>query len=743
MNTKVAAPFAMHTVRTVGLGAVVVVAGTVFVLGDAGVRAGVLATVAVGSVLAISAAIRRYRPDDSRCWWALFGASVLFMFGVSLRSDPTALNHSFPLLPDLFTLTGYALVGYALSRWIRDRRSIDDITPLVDAGLIFLGTLFLSWLLFISPALGSPRSSASTVFNGLYPAIDAALITLTTYLLFSSKPRTPALQWALVALVATLVGDISYAFAATTDDAPSSGLLDGIYLFAYLALAMAALDPSMRTVSQRQTPAPAHSSRRVVFVVTLLVVCATVPLLGSAVSTGDLIVRSLLLASILVGAFLRGERALTRVQVGEEHAKYLAAHDLLTGLPNRTMLDEEFTRLERTQTPGRTCVLFVDLDNFKMVNDSYGHRVGDELIVAAARRIRAAVGAADTVVRYAGDEFVVLTRRDRGGAEALARRIIDRTNEPFPLSAATAYVTASVGIADADRLHDAIREADTAMYHAKSLGAARYAFFDESLRARATSAIETATALRGAIRRGELEVYYQPIIETTSRTTVVYEALLRWNWQGRVRTPNEFIPIAESTNLIKEIGEWVLRTAMSDLVTLRSNGQDVTMSVNVSPMQLRDDSLPVIVARLLDTYGLDGADLALEITESVLIDDMGTAKSVLDRLAAMGVLIVLDDFGIGYSSLSRLRAMPIALLKIDKSFVHQIGTSESDTQLIRAIVAMASALPVATVAEGVETEEQAAIIEALECRFAQGFLFGRPAPVAHWLLESAETRAGR
>ncbi|MCJ0892460.1 bifunctional diguanylate cyclase/phosphodiesterase [Rhodococcus sp. ARC_M5] len=740
MNTKVAAPFAMHSKRTAGLITVAVVATTVFVLGDAGVRAGVLATVAVGSVLAITAAIRRYRPDDSRCWWALLGASVLFMFGVSLRSDPSALNHSFPLLPDLFTLTGYALVGYALSRWIRDRKSIDDITPLVDAGLIFLGTLFLSWLLFISPALESPRSSASTVLNGVYPAIDAALITLTTYLLFSAKPRTAALQWALIALVATLVGDVSYAFAATTPDAPASGLLDGIYLFAYLSLAMAALDPSMRTVSQRQIPAPAHSSRRVVFVVLMLCVCATVPLLGSAVSTGDLIVRSLLLASILVGAFLRGERALTRVQASEEHAKYLAAHDLLTGLPNRTMLDEEFTLLERAQSPGRTCVLFVDLDNFKMVNDSYGHRVGDELIMAAASRIRSAVGAADTVVRYAGDEFVVLTRRDRGGAEALARRIIDRMNEPFPLSAATAYVTASVGIADADRLHDAIREADTAMYHAKSLGPARFAFFDESLRARATSAIETATALRGAIRRGELEVYYQPIIATASRATVVYEALVRWNWQGRVRAPNEFVPIAESTNLIKEIGEWVLRTALSDLVTLRANGQDVTMSVNVSPMQLRDDSLPVVVGRLLDTYGLDGADLALEITESVLIDDMGAARSVLDRLAAMGVLIVLDDFGIGYSSLSRLRAMPIALLKIDKSFVHQIGSSESDTQLIRAIVAMASALPVATVAEGVETEEQAAIIEALECRYAQGFLFGRPAPIAHWLLESAERR---
>ena len=740
MNTEVAAPFAAQSKRTVGLAAVVLVATVVFVLGDADVRAGLLATVAIGSVLAISTAIRRYRPDDSRCWWALFGASVLFMFGVSLRSDPSTLTHSFTLLPDLFTLTGYALVGYALSRWIRDRKSIDDITPLVDAGLIFLGTLFLSWLLFISPALESSHSSASTVLNGVYPAIDAALITLTTYLLFASKPRTAALQWALAALIATLVGDVSYAFAATTADAPTSGLLDGIYLFAYLSLAMAALDPSMRTVSQRQAPAPAHSNRRVVFVVTLLVVCATVPLLGSAVSTGDLVVRSLLLASILVGAFLRGERALTRVQFGKEHAKYLAAHDLLTGLPNRTMLDEEFARHERSQTPGRTCVLFVDLDNFKIVNDSYGHRVGDELIVAAALRIRSAVGAADSVVRYAGDEFVILARRDRLGSEALARRIIDRMNDPFPLSAATAYVTASVGIADADRLHDAIREADTAMYHAKSLGAARYAFFDESLRARATSAMETTTALRGAIRRGELEVYYQPIVDTATRATVVYEALVRWNRDGRVCTPNEFIPIAESTGLIKEIGEWVLRSALSDLVTLRAHGQNVTMSVNVSPMQLRDDSLPAIVGRLLDEYDLSGADLALEITESVLIDDMGTAKSLLDRIAAMGVLIVLDDFGIGYSSLARLRAMPIALLKIDKSFVHEIGRSESDTQLIRAIVAMASALPVNTVAEGVETEEQASIIESLECRFAQGFLFGRPAPIAHWLLESAQRR---
>ncbi|CAB4926733.1 unannotated protein [freshwater metagenome] len=164
------------------------------------------------------------------------------------------------------------------------------------------------------------------------------------------------------------------------------------------------------------------------------------------------------------------------------------------------------------------------------------------------------------------------------------------------------------------------------------------------------------------------------------------------------------------------------------------------MSVNVSPMQLRDDSLPGIVQRVLDTFGVAGADLALEITESVLIDDVGAAKTVLDRLAAMGVLIVLDDFGIGYSSLNRLRKMPIALLKIDKSFVHEIGVSDSDVQLIRAITAMASALSVTTVAEGVETEEQAAIIEQLDCRFAQGYLYGRPAPIAHWLLESAQQR---
>lgn len=733
MNARVVAPFAVPTVRTVVLAAVVSVATIVFLLGNDQVRATVLAVVAVGSVAAICTAIRFYRPDDARCWWALFGASVTFLFGVALRSDPTAVHRSMPLLPDLFTLTGYALIGYALFQWIRDRNSIDDITPLVDAGLIFLGSVFLSWLLFISPALGSPRSSASTVLNGIYPAIDTALITLTTYLLFSAEQRTTALRWALAALVATLVGDISYAFATAGHHAPSTRLLDSVYLFAYLSLAMAALDPSMRTVSQPQTPAPAHSSRRVVFVVLLLVVCATVPLLGSSVSTGDLVVRSLLLASILVGAFLRGERALTRVQIGQDQAEYQAAHDLLTGLPNRTMLDEEFDRHERMPGDGRTCVLFVDLDNFKMVNDSYGHRVGDELIVATAARIRSAVEPEDTVVRYAGDEFIVLTRRDRRGAESVARRIIERMNEPFPLSAATAYVTASVGIADADRLHDAIREADTAMYHAKSLGASRYTFFDESLRARATSAIETATALREAVRRDELEVYYQPIVATGTREVVVYEALVRWNWKGRIRTPDEFVPIAESTNLIKEIGEWVLRTAIGDLVALRENGQAVTMSVNVSPLQLRDDSLPIIVGRLLDAHGVEGSGLALEITESVLIDDLGMANTVLDRLAAMGVLIVLDDFGVGYSSLNRLRTMPIAVLKIDKSFVHEIGNSDSDTQLIRAITAMASALPVTTVAEGVETEDQAAALESLDCRYAQGFLFGRPAPLSHWL----------
>ncbi len=738
MDTKVPSVHRMFfgIQRVAGLATVVIAASVVFYAGNASLRSVVLGVFAVGSVVAIAVGIRRYAPSDATSWWCLFGAAALFLLGVGLRGDPTVYPVVVTAMSNAFTLAGYAATATALAHWILERRSSDDITPLIDAALITLGTLFLSWVLFISPLLDSEVGTPAAVMNGIYPAIDAGMITLVTYLLVSSERRNRSLAWLLVALLSIFAGDAAFAYSLSSSQPPHAGLLDGIYLLAYASLALAALDPHMATVSAPRHISP-HGRRRIAFLIVLLAVCAAIPVLGTAVSTSDLAVRSTLLSAVLIGSFLRGERAMSLMERSEDQARYRAAHDALTGLPNRTVLRETYRNLDAQDTPGRTFVLFVDLDNFKMVNDSYGHRVGDEMIAAAAHRIRSAVRPSDTVFRYAGDEFIVLGRCCRPELEELAHSVISRISEPFVLSAASAYITASIGIAATNSrsadLDDLIREADTALYHAKSQGASRAAFFDESLRASSTATIETATALRGAAQRGELEVHYQPIVETSSRTTVVYEALVRWRNGGRLRGPGEFVAIAESTDLIGEIGAEVLRTALDDLATLRSNGQAVTMSVNVSPVQLRDDTLPDLVARLLDERGLSGPDLALEVTETALIDDIFAAKAILDRLASMNVLIVLDDFGVGYSSLSRLRELPIGLLKIDRSFVAGIGTSPKADSLVTAIASMAGALPVSIVAEGVETEEQAHAIESLHCRFAQGYLYGRPAPLRHWL----------
>lgn len=747
MHTKVLplTKLLVGTPKVVGIFSVVIAASVVFYVGDSSVRSIVLGTFALVSVVSISVGIRRYKPADSTSWWCLFGASALFLLGVGLRGDPSVYPGGITALSNALTLGGYVLIATALARWILERRSRDDITPLIDAALIAVGTLFLSWVLLISPILGGETSTFAAVSNGLYPAIDMGMITLVAYLLASSQRQNKALRLLMIALVAILLGDAAYAHSLSRETPLSPGLLDGIYLLAYAAVALAALNPQMATMSHRQRGHPRHRRRQIVFVLVILAVCAAIPVLGTAVSTTDLAVRYSLLAVMLLGTFLRGERAMSLVERSEDDARHRAAHDALTGLPNRTILDEQFARLSKQNGRGRIFVLFVDLDNFKMVNDSYGHRVGDEMISAAARRLRATARSSDTVVRYAGDEFIVIGRSTKPEIEALAQAVIDRISEPFVLSAAATYVTASVGIATTDSrstdLDEVIREADIAMYHAKAHGASRFSHFDESLRASSTAAIETATALRGAVGRGELEVHYQPIVATASRNTVVYEALVRWNREGELRAPSEFVPIAETTNLMSDIGAWVLRTALTDLATLRAHGHAVTMSVNVSPVQLRDDSLPALVAELLEELNLDGSDLALEVTETALIDDVLAAKETLDRLAAMNVLIVLDDFGVGYSSIGRLRELPIALLKIDRSFIAEIGSSKSAGSIVTAIASMARALPVSIVAEGVETETQAAAIEAIDCRFAQGFLYGRPAPLHHWLeLPRADTR---
>ncbi|GGF97975.1 hypothetical protein GCM10007304_09910 [Rhodococcoides trifolii] len=696
-----------------------------------------IGVVVFGSVIAVAAGIARNRPREPVMWW--FVATALLMY---LGAFVTGVCHwgssGVVALPDVFRLVGYVAMTVGLIWWIANRRTQLDMTPLIDGVLISLGVLLVTWVLFLSPVLSLTGTPEPAIPAGFYPAFNAGMLTLTMYLVVASRGTNRSVLWMSVGFAVFFVGDMAAAVAVGGGPYPPAWLYDITFGVGVVSFAAAACNRSMTAVADLPLPALARTGGRGAALLALLVTCALVPLLITATTRADLVFRTVILMLVVLVTFLRGERALRRAQRSEDRARHDAGHDSLTGLPNRAALGSYVAA-------GDSTVLFVDLDNFKIVNDSYGHRVGDDLIAAAASRIRTAVAPGDTVVRYSGDEFVVVTDLDRASSESLARNIIDSVSRPFALGPIILYVTAAVGIARGATkagpggLDDVIREADTAMYYAKKRGAGALSYFDESLRHTAMRELAVATALRGAVARGEFEVYYQPIVATRSRRTLVFEALLRWHHDGVLVSPGDFVPVAESTNIIEEIGAWVLDTAIADLARLRADGHpDVSMSVNVSAKQLRDDSLPGLVRETLAKHGVNGDCLGLEVTESMLVDDAQKAESVLVALAAQGVLVVLDDFGTGYSSLSRLRNMPISVLKIDKSFVAEIGHAPSALSLLAAITSMAEAMSITAVAEGVETEQQMAVITEMGCTFAQGFLFGRPAPLDTWL--SAQNR---
>jgi diguanylate cyclase (GGDEF)-like protein/PAS domain S-box-containing protein len=417
-----------------------------------------------------------------------------------------------------------------------------------------------------------------------------------------------------------------------------------------------------------------------------------------------------------------------------------AHHDSLTSLPNRVLfldrLGQELTRLERM--PSTVGVLFMDLDGFKVINDSLGHDAGDTILVALAERLEEAVRGVDTVARFGGDEFAVLATgvEDADALVVLAERIAEALAAPFPVGEDREFVvTASIGIAVAnDPKTDAaalLRDADIAMYRAKEKGRARHAVFDPSMHTAANERLSTATALRQAVDEGELCLHFQPqIVLGGDRRVAGVEALLRWNHPERgLVTPAEVIPVAEATGLIVPIGEWVIQEASRQLgVWQRSGRPDLAMCVNVSARQLLDDAIVGVVARALADNGVRPDTLCLEITESVLMEDPEHYADTLAQLKALGVSLSVDDFGTGYSSLAYLQVLPADFLKVDRSFVERLGANPRAAAIVGTIIDLAHSLDLGVVAEGVETLEQAEELTRLHCDQAQGYLFARPAP---------------
>jgi diguanylate cyclase (GGDEF)-like protein/PAS domain S-box-containing protein len=425
---------------------------------------------------------------------------------------------------------------------------------------------------------------------------------------------------------------------------------------------------------------------------------------------------------------------ISKEREAQAELRQLALYDPLTGLANRAFFHEQFrhTAAVRRDPPQQAALLFIDLNEFKGVNDSWGHDCGDLVLAALGARIQETIRAGDFAARLGGDEFAIVLPVVAEPAEALhaAQRVLDHISEPVDLGGRQLAITASIGIALGSDAETMLKEADAAMYRAKAQGALDFAFFDPNLDSAAVEHSRRVTELRSAVDRGQFTLDYQPVVDLDEYGITGYEALLRWQHPERGQVaPLEFIPLAEETGLIVPLGKWVLAEACAHGRLLYDERPDIRMAVNVSARQLQHPDFVNHVQQALDDSGFPPNCLILELTESVLLASGDRIDQQLALLKHMGIRLALDDFGVGYASLSYLQRLPVDIVKIDRSFTTSIDSPETDLMLLKGIIDLGNALGLKVVAEGIETSAQHQIVRGLGCHGAQGFYFGRPAPV--------------
>jgi diguanylate cyclase (GGDEF)-like protein len=465
--------------------------------------------------------------------------------------------------------------------------------------------------------------------------------------------------------------------------------------------------------------------------------------------------RTLDISLVKVSGFFEDERRRMDEELDrrQEELAFMATHDVLSGLPNRTLIldraDQMLVRARRHKTP--VAALFIDLDNFKSINDTLGHGVGDELLKSVTRRLNGVVRESDAVGRLGGDEFVVLAEdlSLAAGPELIAERLLEALKQPFQLAGGeiTLTVTASIGIALGERASadELLRDSDIAMYRAKWEGKNRYVVFESGMQEIAQSRMALEMDLRDAMESQEFFLVYQPTFDLCEMTPTGVEALIRWNSPKRgVVGPDEFIPLLEETGLIVQVGRWVLHEACRQGAEWRAAGHQIGMAVNVSARQLDTDELVSDVEEALEQSGLAPGALTLEITETTLMRNIHETVGRLTAIKDLGVRIAIDDFGTGYSSLAHLQRFPVDALKIDRSFISRLTENPEGETLINTLVQLGKALSLETLAEGIERDTELSMLREKECDSGQGFLFARPLDLAStekFLKESARNRS--
>ncbi|SDY80494.1 diguanylate cyclase (GGDEF) domain-containing protein [Micromonospora pattaloongensis] len=743
--------------------------GLVALLVPRGPRDLLALTMAVIGIVAMGFGLRRHRPTPLIGWWVLFASAMTtFAAACAVHALPrgSAVPGALFMVTHVLVIAGLALVGRPAGR----NRGCAD---LLDAAVVAAALFPLLWVLVIAPALSA--EGVSMTWALVFPFANLLTMILAVRLVFAGGLRHRAAVWLLLGAGSLLALNISLLVGPLLHGAAQPNIAAALFWVGHpVAFGLAGLRPSHATSATGSTDTPqpqtAISLPRLVLLGALAMVVPLVCVVAyyrsprggltwadynALAFLGPLV----LVAFVLVGRLAiiarlaqrratelgRQARALAEAAQAQETLQqqltYRALHDPLTGLANRVVLAErvEWALSRRTGT-GQHALLLLDLDEFKDVNDDLGHPIGDEVLIAAAHRLLGLVSHGGTVARLGGDEFAVLLEDvDGAQAAAAAEEILAAMRRPFDISAGQLFLTTSIGLLLAETADGqttastALRDADLALNAAKRAGKDRIVAFQSALREARLGHSRLSAGLRRAITNGEFTVHYQPLVDLTTRQTHAVEALVRWiPPEGTPVSPADFIPVAEETGLIREIGAWVLRRACQDARAWYA-AAGVAVSVNVSGRQLVEPGFADTVIDAIAEAGLPGPALILEITETSLIAaaTVSTAAAQLNELRKRGIRVAIDDFGTGYSSLSYLAQLPVDILKIDSSFTRhgeRLDFGPDDWPFARAIVALGHGLNLTTVAEGIETVEQAEALRGLRCQLAQGYLFSRPVP---------------
>ncbi|GAA2598659.1 hypothetical protein GCM10010435_92590 [Winogradskya consettensis] len=730
---------------------------------------------ALAVIAALVAGLRVYRPRHPLGWYLLLSGIIYALFCDLVWPLPQSVGGmSDYAATGLFHLVTYPILACALMVLPGQGRRALRFAGYTETGIITSGAAVVWWTLLVDPYVLDPGRIPSQPHLVALPMLDMVIFALGLRLLLVGGTKSAAYVLLCAATAGLLVAD-SALFLSTINGGDLPVLSMASWMAANALLGSAALHPSM-AVTQ---PAPSEDDALddlgtariyIVTVVATPIMTGIFLLHESAVdrvTAGDVIVPvgATALTAALVVTRMRQlnlvgrrravalEQSLGKQQELQDELRHHAQHDSLTGLPNRELLYERVTAALAAERPGALIVL--DLDEFKEVNDRFGHAVGDELLVAATGRLQKLLPAGDLLARLDSDEFAILAHDgDAADCIRIGERVLSAMRSPFAVQGHELFATVSIGLRalDGDLLTgDVLRDAYLALHAAKAAGRDQMTLFDRALSEKKLAVSRTVERLRGAIDRDELIVYFQPLVRLADERMTGVEALIRWQPAGETMiAPDQFIPAAEDSGLIVPIGEWVLRRSCEVVAEWHRRRHAVVVSVNVSPRQLRETDFAAQVFSALRDSGLPASALILEITEGVLVaSGMVTDQAIrhLETLRGHGVKVAVDDFGTGYSSLAYLRDLPIDHVKIDKSFMPGPATEPGSggpdptaRTMVKAIIDLAAGLKLGTIAEGVETREQVELLRELGCDRAQGYYYARPLPAdaAAKLLTNAE-----